>query len=61
MLSGIELKVKRIMLGIKAQEIAKLLEVSNAFVTYMENGTKKIPEDKYIKWVNHLENQLGGK
>jgi transcriptional regulator with XRE-family HTH domain len=55
MFSGLELKVKRIMLGIKAQEIAELLEVSNAFITNMESGKKKIPEDKYIKWIEYLD------
>lgn len=55
MLSGMELKSKRIMKGIKASEIARLLEVSNAFVTYMEQGERKIPQDKYIQWVNYLE------
>lgn len=55
MLSGMELKLKRIMKGIKASEIAKLLGVSNAFVTYMEQGERKIPQDKYIKWSQYLE------
>lgn len=57
MLSGIELKVKRIILGIKAKEISSLLGVSNAFITYMENGSKKIPKDKYIVWINYLNNK----
>jgi predicted transcriptional regulator len=55
MLSGLELKIKRITLGIKAKELAQVLEVSNAFITYMESGKKKIPEDKYIKWFNYLD------
>jgi predicted transcriptional regulator len=57
MLKGIDLKVKRIVLGIQAKEIAEVLGVSKAFVTYMEKGTKKIPQDKYIKWVGYLENK----
>ncbi len=54
MKSGMELKIKRIMLGIKANEIAQLLGVSNAYITYMEKGEKRISEDKYIKWTEFL-------
>jgi predicted transcriptional regulator len=57
MLKGIDLKVKRIMVGVQAKEIAEVLGVSKAFVTYMEKGTKKIPQDKYIKWVAYLESK----
>lgn len=57
MLKGIDLKVKRIMVGVQAKEIAEILGVSKAFVTYMEKGTKKIPQDKYIKWVEFLNNK----
>jgi predicted transcriptional regulator len=57
MLKGIDLKVKRIMVGVQAKEIAEVLGVSKAFVTYMEKGTKKIPQDKYIKWVEYLESK----
>jgi predicted transcriptional regulator len=57
MLKGIDLKVKRIMIGVQAKEIAEVLGVSKAFVTYMEKGTKKIPADKYIKWLEYLENK----
>jgi transcriptional regulator with XRE-family HTH domain len=55
MLSGMELKIKRIMLGIQAKEIAQLLGVSKPFVTYMENEQKKIPNEKYEMWINFLE------
>jgi len=54
MKSGLELKIERIKLGIQAKEIATLLGVSKAFVTYMEKGSKKIPQDKYIVWVKFL-------
>lgn len=54
MLKGIDLKISRILLGIKAKEVAEALGVSKAFVTYMENGTKKIPQDKYIVWTKFL-------
>jgi predicted transcriptional regulator len=57
MLKGIDLKVMRIMVGVQAKEIAEVLGVSKAFVTYMEKGTKKIPQDKYIKWVAYLESK----
>lgn len=55
MKSGLELKIERIKLGMQAKEIAELLGVSKAFVTYMEKGIKKIPQDKYIKWTEFLE------
>jgi transcriptional regulator with XRE-family HTH domain len=54
MLSGMDLKIKRTIQGIQAKEIAKLLGVSQAFVTYMEKEKKKIPQDKYIVWVQFL-------
>lgn len=54
MLSGLELKIKRITLGIKASELSKVLGCSNAFITYMEKGERKIPEDKYILWTDYL-------
>lgn len=55
MLTGLELKIKRIVLGKQAREIAQVLGVSNAFVTYMETGKRNIPQDKYVKWVEYLE------
>ena len=54
MLSGKELKIKRIELDIQAKDIAEALGVSKPFVTYMEKGIKKIPIDKYIKWTEFL-------
>ena len=54
MLNGMDLKIKRIKSGIQAKEIALVLGVSKPFVTYMENGTKKIPQDKYIIWTKYL-------
>jgi len=54
MLSGKELKLKRVELDIQAKVIADVLGVSKPFVTYMEKGTKKIPIDKYILWTEYL-------
>lgn len=54
MLSGMDLKVKRITSGVKLQEVARILGVSNAFVTYMETGRRNISEDKYKKWIEFL-------
>lgn len=42
------------MVGIQAKEIAKVLGVSKPFVTYMEKGNKKIPQEKYIIWTEFL-------
>lgn len=53
-MKGIDLKIERIKLGIQAKEIAKVLEVSNVFVSNMENGVKKIPKEKYITWIKFL-------
>ena len=57
LLSGKELKIKRIILDIKASEIAERLGISKAYISLMESGNRRIPKDTYWKWVEILENK----
>lgn len=54
-MSGLELKLFRIRLGVQAKEIASVLGVSKSFVSNMERGVKNIPKDKYILWFGYLK------
>lgn len=54
-MSGLELKIKRITLNIKAQEIADRLKVSKAYISMMESGKRAIPSGIYKKWLDVLE------
>jgi transcriptional regulator with XRE-family HTH domain len=54
MLNGMDLKIHRIKQNIKAREIASLLKVSSAMVTYMETGKRVISDDNYKKWIEFL-------
>jgi len=54
MLSGKQLKIKRIMLDVEAKAIARQLGVSKSYISLMEKGERNIPEDKYIKWIEFL-------
>lgn len=54
MLTGKELKIKRIILDIKAIEIAKHLQVHKSYISILEKGTQKIPKHIYVKWITYL-------
>ncbi|WP_420909458.1 helix-turn-helix domain-containing protein [Bacillus infantis] len=54
MLTGKELKIKRILLEIEAQEIARHLEISKSYISLMEKGSRSIPERTYAKWITYL-------
>lgn len=60
MLSGKELKIKRIVADIEAQEIARHLGVSKTYISLMEKGQRRISENTYSKWIEYLKinNQL---
>ncbi|MED4883880.1 helix-turn-helix transcriptional regulator [Bacillus smithii] len=58
MLSGKELKIKRIMFNIKAKEISEHLGVHKSYVSKMENEKIPIPHHLYIKWIEFLQNQM---
>lgn len=54
MLTGKELKIKRILLDIKANEVAKMLNVDKSYISKMERGVQGIPSHLYEKWINYL-------
>ncbi|MGG3987485.1 helix-turn-helix domain-containing protein [Bacillus smithii] len=61
MLSGKELKIKRIMLNIKAKEISEYLNVHKSYISKMENEKIPIPHHLYIKWIEFLQNKINKK
>lgn len=54
MFSGKELKIKRIMLDIQAQEVANYLGIHKSYVSKMENEVQAIPVHLREKWENFL-------
>ncbi len=54
MTKGKELKIKRVILDIKATEIARYLGVSKSYISKMENNVQGIPEHIYKKWSKYL-------
>lgn len=54
MLSGKQLKMKRILLDIKAKEIAEYLHIDKSYVSKMENEVQAIPSNTYGKWIEFL-------
>lgn len=55
MLSGRQLKIKRILHNIEAKEIAEYLGVSKTYISLMENEKRKIPTNLYKRWVKYLK------
>ena len=51
---GKELKIKRIILDIKATDIAKELGVHKSYISLMETGRREIPLHIYRKWNGFL-------
>jgi transcriptional regulator with XRE-family HTH domain len=60
MLTGKELKIKRILVDIEAQEVAKYLGVSKTYISLMEKGSRRISVDTYVKWIRYLNDKLEG-
>lgn len=54
MYSGKQLKMKRVMLDIKAKEIAEHLHIDKSYISKLENGVQGIPVHIYDKWVEYL-------
>ncbi|MGD6876803.1 helix-turn-helix domain-containing protein [Bacillus infantis] len=54
MLTGKQLKIKRIIMDIKAIQIASLLGVHKSYVSKMENEVQGIPAHMYQKWTEYL-------
>lgn len=57
MLSGKELKIKRIILDVEAQEIARHIGISKTYISLMEKGSRPINSNIYQKWINYLNNK----
>jgi predicted transcriptional regulator len=54
MLRGLQLKIKRIEMGIKAQDIAMMIGVERSYISKMETEAQGIPLHIYEKWVSVL-------
>lgn len=54
MLTGKELKIRRIILDIKANEVAHKLGIHKSYISLMENGRQSIPLHIYEKWTKYL-------
>ncbi|WP_080845587.1 helix-turn-helix domain-containing protein [Cytobacillus gottheilii] len=54
MLTGKQLKIKRIELDIKAKEIAEFLGICKTYVSKMEREVQGIPIHMYEKWYGYL-------
>lgn len=55
MLTGKELKIKRIILDIKATEVAEYLNVHKSYISKLEREVQMIPEHIYSKWIEFLK------
>ena len=55
MLSGKELKMKRILLDVKAKDVAAYLNVDKSYISKLEKGVQMIPIHIYEHWVEFLE------
>jgi transcriptional regulator with XRE-family HTH domain len=55
MLTGKDLKIKRIILGYKVYEVAKNLGVHRTYISKLENGRQEIPKHIYNEWVRILK------
>ncbi|GIN22638.1 helix-turn-helix domain-containing protein [Siminovitchia fordii] len=51
---GKELKIKRVILDIKATEVAQYLGVSKSYISKMENNVQGIPQHIYDRWSEYL-------
>lgn len=54
MLTGKQLKLKRIELDIKAKEITEYLHIDKSYISKLENGIQAIPIHIYEKWIHYL-------
>jgi transcriptional regulator with XRE-family HTH domain len=55
LLSGTDLKIKRIKNGLKAMEIAEKLNVSKSYISHLERERQEIPLHIYKKWTEILK------
>jgi transcriptional regulator with XRE-family HTH domain len=54
LLTGKELKIKRILLDIKAIEISQYLNIHKGYFSKLENEVQRIPAHVYEKWTEYL-------
>jgi transcriptional regulator with XRE-family HTH domain len=53
-ITGKQLKLRRIELDIKAKEIAEYLHIDKSYISKLENGVQNIPVHIYKKWSEFL-------
>jgi transcriptional regulator with XRE-family HTH domain len=53
-MTGKELKIKRVILGIKAKDVAEMLNIHSSYVCKIENNNRKVPSRFYKDWVRIL-------
>jgi transcriptional regulator with XRE-family HTH domain len=53
-ITGKQLKLKRVELDLKAKEIAEYLHIDNSYISKLENGVQSIPAHIYDKWIEYL-------
>jgi transcriptional regulator with XRE-family HTH domain len=53
-LTGKQLKLKRIELDIKAKEVAEHLHIGKSYISKLEKGVQSIPVHIYEKWIRYL-------
>jgi transcriptional regulator with XRE-family HTH domain len=56
---GKVVRMARIQANVKLSEMAEVLDVSPAFLSNLETGRKRIPDDWVVKIANYLRNNLG--
>jgi transcriptional regulator with XRE-family HTH domain len=55
LLKGRELMVERIKMRIKGQDLAKMIGITQSYVSKMENERQEIPIHIYKKWISTLK------
>lgn len=56
-LTGKDLKVKRVILDIKATQVAEVLGVHKSYISHMEKGIREIPEHRRKQWEDFLHSK----
>jgi transcriptional regulator with XRE-family HTH domain len=54
-LTGLQLKIKRVEQRIKAQDLALKLNVTKSYISKLENEKQEIPLHIYKKWIQILK------
>ena len=54
MYTGKQLKIKRIMLDINANEVADMIGIHKSYISKLEKEVQHIPKHIYAKWITIL-------